>query len=284
VTTDVTPGLDMIFSAALQPTDGKIVVAGAAGGQVGRLFVVARYDVDGSLDTTFGGDGIVTTNITPRADHADAVAVQPDGRILVAGTANWFCCDSEFAVVRYNPDGLLDSTFGGDGRVLTDLVSGRNGHDEAGAVALAAGGKIVVAGMAGDQGSRGGGRVAVVRYESDGTRDSSFSGNGKAFANFTRGMDWADSLAIEPNGKIVTGGVANFFNSGANASRDSMFALARFEANGELDRRFARGGKAMTNFTPGRDWAAEIALQPDAKIVAAGSADSRFALARYEAD
>jgi uncharacterized delta-60 repeat protein len=266
----------------VQPADGKIVVTGTAGGQVGLNFAVARYNTDGTLDASFSGDGKVTTDITGRADEADDVAVQSDGRIVAAGTANSFCCDSKFALVRYNTDGTLDLSFGGDGKVSTNLTVGRHGRDGAFAVGVQTDGKIVAAGQAGDEQTRGGGRLGIVRYNPDGTRDATFGGNGKIRTNFTPGIDYADSLAIQANGKIVTGGAANvLIGRDTRLTRDWKFALARYNLNGTLDSSFAGDGKAITNFTRGRDVAAEIALQADGKIVAAGRSGGRFALARY---
>jgi serralysin len=282
VTTDVTGEIDMIFSVAVQPADGRIVVAGLAGGQVGNRFALARYNTDGTLDSSFGGDGKVTTNITRWADEADEVIIQSDGKIVAGGTANSFCCDSKFALVRYNTDGTLDVSFGGDGRVTTDFTSGFHGADRLGAVGVQANGKIVAAGQAGDQEAAGGGRLALVRYNADGTRDVSFGGNGKVRTNFTPAVDYADSLAVQANGKIVTGGGANLFVGGSGRlARDWKFALARYNANGTLDARFSGDGKTITNFTRGPDLGAEIAIQPDGRIVAGGRGGGRFALARY---
>ena len=103
------------WSVAIQP-DGMIVVAGGAVGKFG----LARYDKDGGLDTTFGGNGKVTTDLTGGEDVARGVAVQADGKIVAVGHANF----RRFAIVRYNPNGTLDTTFGGDGVVLTNFTPG----------------------------------------------------------------------------------------------------------------------------------------------------------------
>jgi uncharacterized delta-60 repeat protein len=134
---------------AIQP-NGRIVAAGSL--DSGR-FALARYDPDGTLDSSFGGDGKVTTNFSKGWDSAGGVAIQPDGKIVAAGVAeprfnadSRFNLDSKFALVRYNTHGILDLSFGGDGKIRTDFT---RGADAANAVAIQADGKIVAAGIAG---------------------------------------------------------------------------------------------------------------------------------------
>src|SRR5205823_5199649 len=138
-------------------------------------FAVARYNADGSLDTTFGSGGTVTTNFGPGAtyDDADGVAIQSDGKIVVAGTCNRGGSDNVFAVARYNADGSLDSTFGSGGTVTTDFGLGGS-DDSAYAVALQPDGKIVAAGATYLGGVPG--DFALARYNPDGTLDSTFGG------------------------------------------------------------------------------------------------------------
>jgi uncharacterized delta-60 repeat protein len=127
--------------------DGKILVAGTASGtgSFDSDFALARYNIDGSLDSSFGDDGRVTTDFAGRVDRAFAVAVQADGKIVVAGYSydSGIFDSSDFALVRYNTDGSLDTSFGGDGRVTSDFAGSA---DIANAVAVQADGKIVVAG------------------------------------------------------------------------------------------------------------------------------------------
>jgi uncharacterized delta-60 repeat protein len=275
VTTNISSGSDFAFGVAIQPVDGKIVVAGEAAGSGGR-FALARYNSDGTLDPTFSGDGKVTTNFTAGDDRADLIAIQPtDGKIVAAGTANYFSSSARFALVRYDTDGALDTTFSSDGKVTTNFTSG---FDGAFAVAIQpVDGKIVAAGQAGG-GSAG--KLALARYNTDGALDSNFSADGKVTTDFTTGLDYADDIAIqEADGKIVAVGAANFFGP------DSKFALARYNTDGTLDATFSGDGKVTTNFTSGLDGAFGVAIQPvDGKIVAAGRAGGsggRFAAARY---
>jgi uncharacterized delta-60 repeat protein len=146
VTTDFTAGFDGATGVALQ-ADGKVVVVGGTGVEgANPMFAVVRYNPDGTLDPTFGGDGRVTTDFTGGADRATGVAVQPDGKIVVVGTAGADRRNPRFAVARYEPDGDLDPTFGGgDGVVRTNFTPG---FDAATDLALQGDGNIVAAGLA----------------------------------------------------------------------------------------------------------------------------------------
>jgi uncharacterized delta-60 repeat protein len=270
VTTNFTSGDDFAFGVAIQPSDGKIVAAGRAGGS-GGVIALARYETDGTLDTSFGGgDGKVTTNITSGDDRADAVAVRaPVEKIVVVGTANYFGANGRFAVAQYNEDGTPDTSFSTDGKLTTDFTSAFDGGF---AVAIPASGNIVAAGQAG-------GAIGLASYNTDGTLDTSFGGgDGKVRTNFTKGADYFDDLVLDAGGKIVAGGSANFFGP------NSRFALARYNADGTLDTSFSGDGKLTTDFTTGFDGIYGVAITPDAKIVAggyAGGSGGRIAVARY---
>jgi uncharacterized delta-60 repeat protein len=241
--------------------NGKIVAAGLAGD--GR-FALARYLTNGTLDTTFGGDGKVTTRFIVGSANAFDVAIQQDGKIVVAGTAG-----GRFALARYNHDGTLDVTFGGDGRVITRFTSGAEG---ARGVAIQGDGKIVAAGYISAGLVGGFGEFALARYDTDGTLDTTFDGDGKVTTDLTPGLDYANDVAIQQDGRIVAAGFA------ADVER---FGLARYEVNGALDTTFSGDGEVTTNFTPGFDEADGVAIQGNGKIVAVGGAGGRFALARY---
>ncbi|MGH7424787.1 MAG: delta-60 repeat domain-containing protein, partial [Candidatus Methylomirabilales bacterium] len=140
----VTPILtrnDQAFAVAVA-SDGKIVAAGRANNGSDFDFALARYNPDGTLDTSFDTDGKVATDLDGREDEAFAVAIQPDGKIVAAGKTD-SGPDTDFALARYNPDGTLDTSFDTDGKVSTDIDAD---NDEASGVALASGGKIVAAG------------------------------------------------------------------------------------------------------------------------------------------
>src|SRR6266545_1086163 len=202
VTTDLTRrGGDCALGVAIQ-ADGKIVAAGHSGfGGPNGKFAVVRYEPGGTLDTTFGGDGRVTTDFTPDADVASRVILRADGKIVAAGQSGVLGTNTMFAVVRYQPDGTLDATFGGDGRVTTDFTRGEDG---ANAVAIQADGKIVAAGCIPTA-------FALARYTPDGTLDSSFGEDGRVTTDLTRSRgDCALGVAIQTDGKIVAAGHSGF--------------------------------------------------------------------------
>jgi uncharacterized delta-60 repeat protein len=196
----------------------------------------------GDLDPKFGGDGRVTTNVTSGYDGANDVAIQADGRIVVAGVA-----DRRFALVRYNPDGTVDPRFGRGGAVRTDFKSGR--YDAATAVVIQTNGKIVAVGSTGSW-------LAMVRYRPNGALDPTFSGNGKVVAAF---MGGASDLAIQADGKIVVVGTSG-----------TSFIAARYRHDGSLDPTFGTGGKVMTSVSDLSAYDAAVAIQPDGNIVVAG--------------
>jgi len=271
VRTNFAPGADTATAVAIQP-DGKVVAAGFAGDRA--RFAVARYNRNGTLDRTFGGDGKVTTDVTPGEDTATAMAIQPDGRIVAAGSADNL---GRFALARFDPDGSLDPGFGDNGIVTHDLTRGY--LDVASAVAIQPDGRIVAAGSAGGRQSDMG-RFTVVRYDPDGSLDLTFSDNGRVSGEFA---SHAYGVALQADGKIVAAGLANLPNCDCTG-----FALARYTPDGALDTTFGSRGKAITTFTAGDlAQANAVAIQPDGRIVAAGSADfldGTFALSRYTPD
>ena len=267
------PGRFSHAAGVAQQSDGKIVVAGGDGGD----FALARYNPDGTLDSGFGSGGRVTTDFSGaprRVDEAAGVAIQNDGKIVAAGTAGRCgfeeacATDSDFALARYNPDGTLDSGFGSGGKVTFNFD--RGSFDEATAVALQAGGKIVVAGNA------AGGGFALVRYNPDGSLDRRFGKHGKVTTDL--GFDdFASALAIQNDGRIVA--VGSVFGD-----EGSDFAVARYTRDGRPDPTFGTGGSVVTDFF-GEDHARGVTIQSDGRIIAAGDKNSVvFALARYNPD
>ena len=231
---------------------------------------------DGELDPDFGSGGIVTTNFGTDFDFGNAVAIQNDGKIIMAGSL-YNGANGDIGLVRYLADGTLDATFGNNGKVITDF-NGR--HDKANAMALQPDGRIVVAGASYLQASNEQ-DFAVVRYNSDGTLDLTFSGDGYTFTDMGANFDTAFDVVIQPDGRIVVAGVAEH-----NGQAD--MAVARYLADGTLDSSFDEDGKVVTNLGSAFDRALGVALQSDGKIVAAGhyhNGDSLdFALVRYKTD
>ena len=223
----------------------------------------------GELDASFGTGGTVITSFGG-ADVASAVAIQPDGKLVVAGRTN-IAGNTVFALARYNANGGLDPAFGTAGLVTTDFGS----TDQAFAVALQGDGKIVTAGRRGSD-------VIVARYNADGTQDTLFGAintPGRVVTNFGA-TELALALVLQPDGKIVVAGRTN--KPAPNGNFD--FALARYEAAGTLDLTFGTLGLVTTDFGGSVDRAFAMALQPDGKLVVVGDSDANFALARYNAD
>jgi uncharacterized delta-60 repeat protein len=257
--------------AVLVQRDGKIVVAGT--GNANYDFVITRLNADGSFDATFDGDGTAGFDFGG-GDYGYAVAVQPDGRLVVAGDTS---IKQDVAVARFNPAGpadmTLDTTFDGDGVTTLDY----GGNDGAQALALQPDGKIVVVGYGAPSGV-----VAVTRLLPDGSRDSSFDGDGTAGIDFSGGVDREDAgyaVAVAPDGKIVIAGSAEF------SAVNTDFAVARLQPGGALDTTFSFDGKTTLNFGD-YDYASAVALQPDGAIVVAGhtSVNEDIAVARLEGD
>jgi uncharacterized delta-60 repeat protein len=258
--------------------DGKIVVAGYAA--VGRAdqFALVRYNADGSLDTSFNGSGKLTTAVGTGDCHGQGVALQGDGKIVVAGYSFNAGGQGNFTVLRYGADGSLDTSFADSGKVTTN-VGTKNGGAES--VTMQSDGKIVVAGNSFN--ASGNNDFAVVRYNANGTLDTSLNETGKATADFGA-HDFGQSVAVYGDGRIVvTGYTTKSYES------KKQCALACFKANGSLDTSFNGTGKVTTNF--GGDGNAEgrsVAVQTDGKIVVVGYATAgsteKFALARYNAD
>lgn len=269
VTTAIsTTYLDRATSVAIQ-ADGRVVVAGYEFRIGGDNTILVRYNPDGTLDTSFGGTGIVNTNVGV-TDQANAVVIQTDGKIVSGGTAN-----GGFALVRYNVDGSLDTSFGGDGIVLTSFPFGSGGP--ANSLAIQSDGRIVAAGYV-DRGGAGGPMAdfAVVRYNTDGTRDTSWGENGRALTTLTYQNDFAYGVAIQADGKVVVAGSIEDYHD---------FAVVRYRTNGTLDPSWGGTGKVITSVSSSYDAANSVLIQPDGKIIAGGNSfnggNYDFALVRY---
>ncbi len=164
---------------------------------------------NGSLDTSFSDDGMETTDFGGYFDSANAVALQGDGKIVVVGID---FASGDFPIARYNPNGSLDTSFSGDGLQTTDFLFGA--FDAAGDVAIQANGRIVAVGVAG--GGATGDDFGLARYNTNGSLDTSFSGDGRKRTSFG-GSDSAGGVALQGDGRIVAVGEGN-----------GEFALARY--------------------------------------------------------
>jgi uncharacterized delta-60 repeat protein len=270
-------------SVALQ-ADGKIIAAGTVyvdfviGEPSNTDFALARYNSDGTPDTSFGNGGQVSTDFFGMEDDAFSVLLQPDGKIVAVGSANNPATYYDFAAVRYLSNGTIDTTFGVAGKVSNDF--GVAGFDRAQSAALQADGRIVAAGFAISQ-NGGVQNFAVARYTSSGVLDTSFSRDGITQIDFGSCCQSAHEVLLQSDGKIVTVGFAD------TESSDSDFLLARLNSRGSLDATFGVGGKVRTSFGDLNGGANGAALQSDGKIVAVGfqatfsNQFANFALARY---
>ena len=270
VSTDVRGG--GARAIAVQP-NGRIVAAGHA--LVGRhdRFAVVRYNTNGSLDRTFGHEGMVTTAIGSNAE-AFGIALQHDGRIVVVGTSHGR--HDKLAIARYRSNGRLDPTFSRDGVLRTAIGSSASASD----VAVRRG-KITVAGEATVSGTA---QFVVARYLSGGALDRTFGGNGKVVTKC--GTDaGAHTVLVQRNGKIVVAGFCEIRTD----RRGYLFGLVRYRRNGSLDPTFGKGGRVTTTFGETDATAFGLVRQTGGKLVAIGRSGAiggswRFALSRYRLD
>lgn len=267
-----TLALASMGTSATIDSNGKIVVAGytlTANG--GNDFAVVRYNADGSLDSSFGAGGAVMTDFSKNYDQGNSITIDASGKILVAGTT-YTNNNCDFALVRYNADGSLDASFGNGGKVSTAIGAGL---DEARSISLDASGRIVVAGFTVNGSNTD---VAMVRYNANGSLDTSFGNAGKVVTALSNGNDYSNTVTIDVSGRILLAGYAD------NGTGQADFAIARYNNDGTLDSSFGNAGKLIT---PGGGDGRINAMKLDASggIVAAGSASNGsnydFALMRY---
>ena len=257
VTTPVGTGTAGVTAIVLQP-DGKIVVGGESSDGSKTVFTLVRYDVSGSLDTTFGSGGIVTTQVGTGNSSIEGLALQPDGKIVADGDALNGSSEGVPGLARYNTDGSLDTTFGSGGIVTTHVGIAGAGV-RVGPLVLQPDGKVVV--VAG---------FSLVRYGANGTLDPSF---GAASSLVGGPGPPATGLALHPDGKILVAGATL---GGMTGFADTL-ELARFNPNGLLDGTFSNLGIAFlfawtgSPTSPPAPASPALALQPDGRIVAVGS-------------
>jgi uncharacterized delta-60 repeat protein len=270
VTTDISGFRDEANALVLQP-DGKLVAAGRCGVFPNDAFCLARYNDDGSLDTSFGVGGKVTTAISGGSDGANALVVQSDGKLVAAGS-----CGADFCLARYHDDGSLDlAGFGFGTGTVTTTISGAG--DTAWALILQPDGKLVAAGRCQFTTAD----FCLARYNDDGSLDlASFgAGTGTVTTAISGGTDSAFALVLQSDGRLVAAGNCDFATSD--------FCLTRYNPDGTLDATFGAGGKVSTDIDGDFDAAQALVLQPDGKLVAAGICDfatPNFCLARYNLD
>lgn len=261
--------------------NGDILLSGTGGTLTGgNDFAATRLNSSGSNDVLFGLVGRKFTDFDTADDFADDVLVGPDNKTVVVGTrlatGNAPFGEGDFAVVRYTSGGALDTAFNTDGRLTTDF----GGNDRATAVARQADGKIVVGGYT-DPGPGLAVRFAVARYNTDGTLDNTFSGDGKQTISFAAGDAYAYDLRLQNDGKIViVGTVANDLGPVGGD-----MAVVRLNSNGSLDSSFSGDGRQTIGFGVNPAAVARgVAIHDNGKIVLAGYAGFSAALVRLNAN
>ena len=281
VRTDFANTYEYGFAVMVQP-DGKIVVAGQSGIYPVFHAALARYNPNGGLDPTFGSGGKTTAALDPGGDSVSAIAMQPDGKIVTAGSVIHDNFALAFIVARFNSDGSLDQSFGTNGSVSTTFG---DPTADGGDVLIGNDGKIIVVGETGAGSYSDLNDFAVARYNSDGSLDQSFGGGGKVTTHFP-GVSNTGSRAtcgvLQPDGKVVAAGT--YVNEGT----PNAFALARYNSDGTLDFTFGNSGLVTTRIGWGDALAFGIILQNNGRIVLAGYSDTTldhdFTLARYTPD
>ena len=269
VTTDF-GGDDYGTSVAIQ-SDGKIVVTGYGSSGGNDDFAIARYNTDGSLDTSFDTDGKLLIDFG-RYENGKALAIQTDGKIVLAGTSVALGgLAANMHLLRLNTNGSLDTTFDSDGKVTTDIGP----NDDVLSIALQNDGKIIIGGGSDASGNL---ETTLLRYNSNGSLDTTFNSDGIATIDFAISNDAAYSVAIQSDGKIIAAGYADL-------GGQVVFALLRLNSNGSLDTTFDTDGKITTAFGSFYDGAYSVVIQSDGKIIASGNSNNGsqalFATARY---
>jgi uncharacterized delta-60 repeat protein len=260
-----------LASAVAVQADGKILAVGTAGDHGQTDFLVARYTSTGALDPSFGTAGIALTKLGKNNAAATAIAIQPDGKIVVGGTSG-----TGFALARYNPAGTLDSGFGTSGTLNTSFGSG--GAANVAAALVQPDGKIVAVGTTSD--TNGSSTFAVARYTPTGALDSSFGSGGQKVTPAGTGQKVAASCALLlPDGRVIAGGVAS------DAGKYKI-ALSAYTAQGAPDPSFGSNGLLLSAVGDGGLAApGSLLRQSDGKLVVAGTAveqgNRRFAVVRY---
>lgn len=271
VKTIINAGNDHCIALAIQ-ANGKIVAVGYTNPGTGKDFMIARYNTNGTLDNSFGTNGVVVTQISTSDDQASSLKIQSNGKIIVAGYAT-YNSKKDFVVVRYNTDGTLDNSFGVNGIVRTTMSVY---DDYATSVNIQNDGKIVVSGNSYIY------AISIARYETNGILDSAFGINGKVITLFNdiqgNGRANSNCSAIQTDGKIII--------AGSISAMGQDFMLLRYNTDGEIDSSFGNNGMVRTAFaTNYNDWINALVLQPDGKIVCVGNTSPGphcyIAIARY---
>jgi uncharacterized delta-60 repeat protein len=251
-------------SAIVIQPDKKILITLVANDSMNARFFLYRFNIDGSPDITFSDDGVTQDSLGAKYLWARAIALQPDGKILLGGYVGYGNdLFDRFWIERFLPNGVPDHSFDGDGLVITTVGEAYTGLSN---LLVQGDGKIVATGYATFNGNDD---FVAVRYNSNGSLDHSFSGDGIANATISGGDDRSYDAALQPDGKIVL--VGHAFSS---STGHSGFAAARFNSDGTLDLNFHGNGMVQVMVSEHADGGRCVVLQPDGKIVIGGYAHS----------
>ena len=279
----------------VQP-DNKIVQVSSLSDGLMR-FGAIRYKSNGQLDSTFGTNGKVIISIGNGESYSNAGLIQPDGKIIVAGTA-YNGSDMDFALVRLNSDGSLDNSFGTNGKLITPVGLG---YDYINSLAIQPDGKIVAVGSAAPDSSFIP-AFAIVRYNNNGSIDNTFGNNGKIISHMGHlitylgnvyygvySYEYANAVIIQPDGKIIVGG-DSYTHTGCydyygGVYCNPAFAMVRYNSNGTVDNSFGNNGKVVDSVS--LLYCSAAILQSDGKILVTGYggwATNGFITNRYNSD
>ena len=251
------PELMVMSSMALQ-SDGKIIVAGNlynSSISISR-FVLVRYDSNGILDTSFGIDGRVITNISDKLDRISSVIIQNDGKIIASGATSDDVTYSDFAMVRYNSNGTLDTNFGNNGVVVTSIKA----WDYANAITLQNDNEIIIAGAISKEFDLNLGfdyDFAVLKFDSKGHLDTTFGNGGNSIIGTRQANEKAFSVNILSDGNIVL--------AGEHHSSKYAFMLTQLLPNGDLDTSFGNNGVVINSLS--NEFIESVAMQIDGKFL-----------------
>jgi uncharacterized delta-60 repeat protein len=247
--------------------DGKIILTGTKSFEG---FLAVRLNPDGQFDNTFSGDGIVTYPPVTSDSQSYAIALQPDGKIILGGYAHiGGSSNVDFALMRLMHNGDLDPSFDFDGKVTTP-IGPHPDQDMADALIIQSDGKIVATGYSLNTG------FALARYNTDGSLDTSFGNSGKILTSIGLGTALISGAVLQADGKIVVSGVAR----GLQTRGD--FVVARYNPNGSLDNSFGNRGISITSFSNADDYARRLVIQPDGRIVVAGFGEGDYLISRFQ--
>ncbi len=299
-------GVEFANAIAIQP-NGRIVAVG----QSDRDIAIVRFTTGGALDTSFSGDGKLLRSVYTTSNSASSVAVQPDGKVLVAGTAwqySFSSSNKDFVLMRLNPNGSLDATFDSDGIAITS--GGR--HEEARDMTLLSDGKILVSGWS-DVNFRS--NLMLARYQANGSLDTSFDSDGFSLAFLATGTSnqvGGEAHAVLSDGSIIVSAANRLFKFSSSGVHDTSatksipgrnatsnlialsgdrivssgtnfgrFGIARLTADRVLDTTFSGDGLAMVDFGNSNDIAGRSVQQSNGRIVVASTSLNTFAVTRY---